>query len=122
MENIFDAVKPFYYISKLFGMFPSSYEGDIKGRFKTRWSDIAASCCSLSILIVFIALSLFVVETPSSASNLLSQLWGAEASFGTILLLFAYLYQISKVQSFVNFLQSVDKIDKKVSTRRLSKF
>lgn len=114
MENIFTAVKPFYFATKCLGLFPLSFDGtDTQGRFKSSWTDVAASLLALSASLA--AVILIFTDLSVSNSALLHKLWIMQTILCTSSLSIPFFYQISKRQSIVNFLHAVNKIDAKVN-------
>lgn len=114
MENIFTSFKPIYFVSKILGLFPMSFDGpDIQGRFKIRWTDVIASFLSISILASLVPL-VFLNPDLSNSTVLLAQLWNIQVIVGTFFLSLAFIYQIMKCKSTVSFLHAVNKFDEKV--------
>lgn len=113
MENIFSALTPIYYFAKFLGLFPMSM--DKQGRFKTRWTDIAASCAAISVCLVLLVVNFIFYHNPPAASELLSRVSGISSTFSSTMISVMFFYQISRRHAIANFVQTVDKFDKKVN-------
>lgn len=114
MENIFTAVRPFYILTKVLGLFPKSFVGTHKNGFlKLKWHGVAYSCLSLSLLALLFLINIFFDE-PSSSSELLSKLWRIDILAGLLLNFIQFCWQIEKQQSIAAFLVAVHTVDEKV--------
>lgn len=115
MENIFTAVKPFYYLAKVLGLFPMSLLGlEVKGTFVTKWHGVFASIFSVSIAFLLLFLNLFLNDGPTSSSQMLSDMLRVQAVFSLILIIVQFFYQYSKCSSIVKFLKDLNEIDHQV--------
>lgn len=115
MENIFSVSEPYYFLCKVLGLFPMSFEGPkTKGVFKTKWNDVVCSLLSLIVPVLLIALNFYLEYGPTSSSAMLSDLWKIQAVFGVFLILLQHSYQISKNKEIPRFLNAVNEFDQKV--------
>jgi hypothetical protein len=118
MENIFTVTKPFYYLSKLMGLFPMTFDGPIeKGNFSIKWHDIFASGVALLVTFVIFVFNFTADERNfSSSSVLLSKTWDVQSMLGLIPVLIMFFVQMLKRNSIVKFLQAIFVIDLKVKS------
>jgi hypothetical protein len=75
-ENIFGVVFPFYVILKLSGMFPKSFQGEIRlGVFKTKWHDKVISLVAGMVLLCVILQQTLQPYEKFNKSMLLTSGW-----------------------------------------------
>ena len=112
-KNIFQVVRPFYYFLRVFGLFPCSFDGDIRhGIFSFKIRDKIV----LTIFLIFyILLSLSpIFKTPYNGSHVSHIAWKAVGFSGHFTVIFAIIYGFQRRNSFVHFLKICHKFDLKV--------
>lgn len=115
MKNVHTSVVPFYWIAKLLGLFPFSYEGKYRnGILVQKFKDIASTSISLFVFMFLYIANFFRNESVSSTSDILTRVWDLSLHFFLTTLLVSYLYQLSKWKSVVTFLALIEKFDEKV--------
>lgn len=117
MENIYTTVRSFYYLSKVLGVFPKSFNGPTsKGALKTKWYDILISASSfllLLVLIVIICNSEGVIKVDSS---ILVRAWEISLVVGLLFLLIQVCFQLYNRNKICDFLRHLHEFDCKVGS------
>lgn len=116
MENVFTAIKPFYYLAKVLGLFPMSLSGSgAKGTFKTKWHGVLMSILSISTSFLLLLLNLFISDSSKGSFGVISDMLRIQAVLCLILIIVLFVYQLSKCSSIVKFLEDLNEIDQQVS-------
>lgn len=119
MRNIYTSFVPFYWIAKLLGLFPFSYEGVYcNGIFIQKRRDIALTLTFFMIFMFLYIANFFRNESVSSSSDILARAWDLSLYFFLTTLLVSYLYQLKKWKSIVKFLSLIKHFDEKVCNLR----
>ena len=120
MDNVYEAVKPFYNFAKVLGLFPISFEGQTaKREFKTRKIDVA---------LTFFSLLLFVTLFCARMENIFSRIGIKDSDLQRIVfettftimlftLLIQFVLQISKRVEIIRFLKLLHDFDIEVRKR-----
>lgn len=115
MQNFFNTIKPFYFVSKTFGFFPMTFEGSTgKENFVLKWPDLIAPLLNGSLAVLaIVSISFYPLEdgvfTPLMTTT--STLLGI---FGTAVNFLQLIFQLSKRETIANFFMKVHNFDKKV--------
>ena len=117
MDNIFTASKSFLSFSKLFGLFPYSFEEPSrKGIFKVRVSGVLLTLCSFSILVYLTWSNLSFMVLVTNESKLLVYAWNIAKNLETFSLFCMFGYQLFKRKNVIRFLKIINEVDKDVKT------
>ena len=119
MDNVYTAVKPFYFLTKAFGLFPLSFEGPtVKGILRTKLSDVISTSLSFSS---FIALCYARISDDIGLQNPTLSAVAWEVTFAIVMLslLVHFVLQIYKRNDMKKFLYSLHNFDNEVRIKNL---
>lgn len=120
MENIYTAIKPFYYLLKLSGGFPMSFIGPIrKGNLRQKRFDALFAYIPAIPFLVISVLVILNNKPITSQSEFLTLAWNFGLIFFLAMIFHAYCYQLYKRDSIVKYLAQIDSIDRKVKFKHL---
>jgi hypothetical protein len=115
MENVYTISKPFLIFSKVFGLFPMSFEGSArKGFLKFKWINLIFTFC------LFAALTYLQVELSRRVALLLCELslmdkvWTSLTQAQLLSFYWCFCYQIFKSKNTLRFLQLIGSFDENV--------
>ena len=115
MDNIYTILKPFYFLAKILGSFPMTFEGPtVKGFLKTKRHDVLITSC------VFIALTILTVYKVTAGnviandSFIMIKAWDLSLVFGLFAFLVHFCIQIAMRKNIKFFLRCLDNYDKEV--------
>ena len=118
MENIFTASKTFYWLAKLLGLLPMSFDGPFgDGKFmemETKWYDVVGCVVPLSVVIFSSALCVSNNYSPPSTSNLFNALWPVCLASLTVITFIQFLIQMRNSKNIPKFLNAINGFDQKV--------
>jgi len=111
--NVYSAVKPFYFVAKLLGIFPKTFIGPAeKGILQKTFCDGFTSCCALIIMIACgIANSIFY-EPFTFNSAILQSTWNVILVISLFTFSLMFVVEIRRSDSIVAFLKHVEEYDK----------
>lgn len=118
MENVYTTSKPFLSFSKVFGLFPISFEGSVRrGSLKFKWINLIFTFCLFaSLTYLEIELSRRVVSFWSEFS-LLDKIWSSLTQVQLLSFFWTFCYQIFKSKNTLKFLQLINSFDENVRKR-----
>lgn len=120
MDSIYKSFKPFYYLSKLLGVFPMSFQGKAgNGELKTKWHDFVISILSFTFLICLITSQIKFNNFLKSDSSISTKASEISVLIALFFLLISFVFQISKRHQIVNFLKLLNSYDIEVKTMKM---
>lgn len=115
MENIFTTVRPFYFMLKICGGFPMSFQGSVcKGLLKQNFVDTLVSIALFSTHLFAIIINSVRGDVVKSSSEILEDAWALSLIVCLCTLTLSFIYQILKRKSTVKFLSLIHDFDRKV--------
>jgi len=116
MDNIYTSVYPFYCLSKIFGLFPHTFEGPVRnGKFNQTVLDIILSCLSLTLLVAVIGMNLVRTHSWEPSSSVLKVSWDLTLLPCVVSHIASFVFQVVKRGSIMKFLSLLDEFDIKVT-------
>ena len=116
MDNVHTSIRPFYFVLKVFGLFPFSYEGNYKNEIlKEKPLDVVMTCLAISFYIFLLFWNVVMVKELKSTSKIIGMAWSISLLLFLSLMLISAFYQIFKRKSIGKFLNLLDEFDQKVS-------
>lgn len=116
--DIYDSMKPFNNLLKVFGLFPITF--DKKGNFELKICDILLSLISLVVLVTVIFINVVQmtgqVMIAPNGSMFMSHVWNVLWMFGLCSLVIVMIHQGVRYKSKVKIYSTVNKVDSKVSS------
>lgn len=93
-----------------------SCEGPVKkGIFKKKLKDVLISCVVATLLILVFVANVIRQERIIASSELIEHAWDLTLLLCTVTCFINFLYQASKPQKILNFLELLGEFDRKVS-------
>lgn len=116
MENIYSTALPFYWLAKVLGVFPITFENHTKRVvLRTKWIDVMFSSSAVILLVAFIAIKFNTETLIRIESSILERAWDLSLVFGFELLLVQLFFQILKRDKIAVFLSQLHAFDCQVS-------
>lgn len=120
MENIYTTTKPFYWLAKVMGTFPKTFEGQAtRGVLKTKWHDVLLSIIAVLVLIAFIGIKINMETVMKVESSMLARAWDLYLLLGFYLLIIQLCLQLCKRNKICDFMRLLQKFDAEVRNSKL---
>jgi len=111
--NVYSAVKPFYFVSKLLGIFPKTFIGPAeKGVLQKTFFDGFTSCCAFIIMIACGIANAVLSEPFAINSVILQSAWNVILVISLFTFSLMFIIEIRRSDSIVAFLKHVEEYDK----------
>jgi len=116
MDNVFKTIKPFFILIKISGIFPMSYESTVtNGKFVVKWHDMFVTFWCFSVMILLLIMNIINGEFVVAFSTLLTFAWHVSLIFGLAMLIFMFLYHVTKHKTYGIILNALNSFDQAVS-------
>jgi hypothetical protein len=111
--EIHQTLKPFYILSKIFGLFPMRF---VKSSYIVSWFGVFFSSLACLFMLALTLTTIIRGEQPQVSSEIASKFWTILSITGLVLLCVQFVIQMKNFRAFPDFVAKVHEFDEKVES------